>query len=338
MKSNLNQTPDTPKPAQPSPSSGTGEIDLLGETPIWTPEIQRLSSSVCAQIRMGFPGMAVDGKQRCGKSMACEYLRDTLPTLLGYPAATFVWSMPEFCKTERDFVQERLRDSNCHAVSHRDIAVLRNRLYDHMIDHAAQVGSRKVVIIVDEAHFLTRDQYHYLIHCDNSLRLRKVRPFFVLVGQPELRSATSSWIQSSGYQVVGRFFSRQHCYMGIALDDVPNVVSGFDEPEGDGDTATYAKALPDAYQAGWRLSKVAPLLVQAISSIAMKQNISNGVRVPMQSLRAMLLSILFQFIDHQRDPVTFDIRMALKSVSDAGFPSVMEYYVQVAEPETQEAA
>jgi hypothetical protein len=303
------------------------EVDLLGETPIWTPEIERLTNSACTQIRLGFPGMAVDGQQRCGKTSACEFLRDTLSQALGYPIATVMWTIPEFAKTERDFVQERLRDSECHAVSHRDIAVLRNRLYDHIADLAAQAGGRKVSIIVDEAHNLSREQYHYLIHCDNALRMRKVKPFFVLVGQPELRSTTSSWMKSSGYQVVGRFFARQHTYMGIALPDVLTVVQGFDEPESEGALVTYAKSLPDAFAAGWRLSQVAALLVEAIGSIAAKHNITNGVRVPMQNLRAMLLSILWHFISTKANPATFNLKMAIGAVMDSGFPSVMEYYV-----------
>lgn len=323
-------------PNQPGTPPKIGDVDLLGDTPILTPEIARLSASICAQVRMGFPGMAVDGQQRCGKTFACEYLRDTLSDALGYPMATVMWTIPEACKTERDFVQERLRDSGCHAVTHRDIAVLRNRLFDHIADLAAQVGSRKAGIIVDEAHNLTREQFQYLTHCDNALRLRKLKPFFVLVGQPELRSTTSSWVQSSGYQVVGRFFARQHTYRGIALADVLEVVKGFDEPEEEEGVATYAKALPEAYASGWRLCLVAALLVDAIAAIAAKHNITSGVRVPMQSLRAMLLSILWRYIETKANPANFDIKAAIAAVMESGFPSVMEYYVHGGVTATEE--
>lgn len=316
-----------PEQNDPAAAKAPGEIDLLGETPIWTPEIQRLITAASAQIRLGFPGLAVDGQQRCGKTSACEFLRDTLSDALGYPIAMFMWTIPEECKTERDFVQERMHQSECRAMSHRDIAVLRNRLYDHLEDLAQQLGGRKVGIIVDEAQNLAREHYHYLIHCDNALRLRKIKPFFVLVGQPELRSTTSSWKKASGYQVVGRFFARQHTYTGIALADILQVVQGFDEPESDGEAATYATALPDAFSGGWRLSHVAPLLVDAISAIAAKQNITSGIRVPMLNLRAMLLSILWHYIDTKQNPATFNIKVAIDAVMDSGFASVMEYYV-----------
>lgn len=336
-KSNTNTaTPDNS--ATPDTASPLGEVDLLGDTPIWTPEIERLLNVVAATFRMGFVGMAVDGQQRCGKTSACDYLQGTLADALSYPLATFMWTIPESCKTERDFVQERLRDSGCFAGSHRDIAVLRGRLYDHIADTAAQRGGRKVAIIVDEAHHLTREQYYYLIHTDNNLRLRKLRPFFILVGQPELRSTSSSWAKASGYQVVGRFFSRQHTYRGIELADIPEVVGGFDEPEQGAQVATYAKALPEAYAAGWRLSHAAPLLVEAIASIAKRQNITSGVRVPMQALRAMLLSILFRYVETKANPASFDMATALRAVHDSGFPSVMEYYVHGGDAEQREAA
>ncbi len=231
--------------------NGQGEVDLLGDDPVWTPEIQLLADAVRVGYRLNFRGMAVDGRQRCGKTHACHYLRDTLAETMGYPVATFLWSIPEFATTERDFVQERLRDSGCHSISHRDIAVLRGRLYDHIAETAISMGGHRAIIIVDEAQNLTRQQYHYLHHTDNNLEKRKIRPFFVLIGQPELRTMTSSWAQSNGFQVVGRFFTRQHQYNGIALADLPLIVEGFDEPVGGASEATYAHALPEAYRAGW---------------------------------------------------------------------------------------
>ncbi len=307
--------------------SSQGESDLLGDDPIWTPEIQLLAEAVRGRYRLGFRGMAVDGQQRCGKTSACEFLVDTLPDTIGYPVATFLWSIPEFATTERDFVQERLRDSGCFATSNRDIAILRGRLYDHIAESAEALGSRRAIVVVDEAQNLTRQQYHYLHHCDNNLQKRKVRPFFVLVGQPELRQMTSSWTKSKGFQVVGRFFAHQHTYRGVALADVPKVVKGFDEPAGDAKETTYAHAIPDAYKAGWRLSAVSEILVETITAVAAKQNINAGVRVPMQSLRAMLFSILFQVIDDRVDPAKLGRKMMLKAVRDSAFPTVMTQYV-----------
>ncbi len=319
--------PVAPNTTAANDPSARGEVDLLGDDPIWTPEIQSLADTVRVGFRLGFRGMAVDGAQRCGKTQACLYLRDTLAHTMGYPVATFLWAIPEFASTERDFVQERLRDSGCHAISHRDIAVLRARLYDHIAETAISMGGRRAVIIVDEAQNLTRQQYHYLHHADNNLEQRKIRPFFVLIGQPELRNMTSSWAQSNGFQVVGRFFTRQHQYRGIALADIPQIIEAFDEPVGDAEEATYAHALPEAYKAGWRLSNVSPMLVEAITIIAAKHNISSGIRVPMQALRAMLLSILFQVIDSKVDPALLGRKMVLKAVRESAFPSVMSYYV-----------
>jgi len=280
--------------------------------------------------------MAVDGNQRCGKTHACLYLRDTLAETMGYPVATFLWSIPEFASTERDFQQERLRDSGCQAISHRDIAVLRGRLYDHIAETAIAMGGRRAIIVVDEAQNLTRQQYHYLHHCDNNLEQRKIRPFFILIGQPELRTMTSSWTQSNGHQVVGRFFTRRHEYKGIALADLPRIVEAFDEPLGDADETTYAHAVQRVYKAGWRLSHESKTLVEVIKAIAAKHNITNGIRVPMQSLRAMLLSILFQVAEAECDPGSVGRKMILKAVRESAFPSVMSYYVDPSMDEDDE--
>lgn len=327
---------DIARAANDDQSNVHGEVDLLGDDPVWTPEIQLLADAVRTSYRLNFRGMAVNGRQRCGKTHACLYLRDTLAETIGYPVATFLWSIPEFGTTERDFVQERLRDSDCHAISHRDIAVLRGRLYDHIAETAISMGGHRAIIIVDEAQNLTRQQYHYLHHADNNLEKRKIRPFFILIGQPELRTMTSSWAQSNGFQVVGRFFTRQHEYRGIALGDLPQIVEAFDEPVSGATEATYAHALPEAYQAGWRLSHTSKLLVEVITAVAAKHNISSGIRVPMQALKAMLLSILFQLIDSKIDPVTLGRKMILKAVRDSAFPSVMSYYVDSAQDDDDE--
>lgn len=326
----------TPQNEMPSKGTAQGEVDLLGDTPVWTPEIQRLADAVRSTYRLGFRGMAVDGQQRCGKTQACLYLQYTLAEAIGYPLATFLWSIPEFASTERDFVQERMSDSGCHSISHRDIAVLRGRLYDHIAESAIAMGGRRAVIVVDEAQNLTRQQYHYLHHCDNNLEQRKIRPFFLLMGQPELRTMTTSWSKSNGFQVVGRFFACQHNYKGIALADLPQIVEAFDEPVGDALDATYAHAIPEAYKAGWRLSHIAQMLVEVITAIAAKHNISSGIRVPMQSLRAMLLSVLFQVIDRKVDPATLGRKAVLKAVRDSAFPTVMSYYVDQSQDDDDE--
>ena len=327
MTSTANGSKQGSSTAAPAKDRDQDGVDLLGDDSIWTPEIERLAESIRTHLRLGFRGMAVDGQQRCGKTSACQFLLWTFSDTIGYPIATFLWSIPEFASTERDFVQERLRDSGCQAVSHRDSAVLRGRLYDHLTEAAAAKGTRKVVVIVDEAHLLTRQQYHYLHHADNNLRMRKVRPFFVLVGQPELRDMPSSWMQSNGFQVVGRFFARQHTYKGIALVDLPTIVEGFDEPAGDATQATYAAAVPAAYAAGWRLSHISKALVETIAAIAAKHNITTGIRVPMENLRAMLLSVLYQVIDGKVDPRQLTRKMLANAVRESGFLAVMDYYI-----------
>jgi len=300
------------------------EIDLLGNEAVWTPEIARLVASVCLQMRMGFPGMIVFGQQRCGKTLACEYLEGTLAVATGLQLHTFMWTILESTKVERDFIQQRLLDSKCKAVVHRDIAVLRTRLYDHMAESTRMEGTSKAAVILDEAQNLTRAQYHHLIDCDNALRKRGIKPFFILVGQPELSHTTSSWKDANGLQVVGRFFTAQHRYLGISLADVCEVVKGFDEGEA---LQSISEALPDAVASGWRLSQIGPVLVDALTILGTKHNILTGVRVPMQYLRAMLLSALWQLLDLNVDPRSFNQVMAAKAISESGFANVMNHYV-----------
>lgn len=194
------------------------------------PVIERLGKTVAGWLRMDSPGAMVSGKPRLGKSAACRYLAQTLPSIIAAPVAVVIWSIPDNrAMRERDFIQERMLQSGCVAVAHRDIAVLRSRLYDRLAHLAAEASSKRVVIIIDEAQHLSADHYGYLIHCANELLDRRVRPFFLLVGQPELEDMARRWNENMLQQVHGRFHTHEFIFTGIARSELAEVLAQMDE-------------------------------------------------------------------------------------------------------------
>ena len=90
---------------------------LLGEWPVWTPEIETLAGAVCANLRMDLPGMAVYGFQRTGKTTACNYLLQVLSDTVGVPLGMVTWRIPGSTSTEVNFLKERLLQSGCKAMT-----------------------------------------------------------------------------------------------------------------------------------------------------------------------------------------------------------------------------
>ncbi len=303
---------------------------ILPSTVIWTPEIDRMAQKVIRWIRMDQPGGVIYGAQRNGKSRACSYLVGMLASLLGYNLAVVHWTIPdqaEAKKNEREFVQEALLQSGCERLTSRDLAILRRRLFTHLYELTEATGSKRLVILVDEAQNLGRLQFSYLIHAFNSLENMGIQPFFLLVGQPELRNRFKDWSEGKGLQVLGRFFAREYQYRGIALDEISLVLESFDVPlEGDS-FSVFSHVFPGAYEAGWRLEKLTPCFKEALALIMRKHNITSGLRLPMQYFRSSVLSVLNDALDGDIAPEMLTSNHVLMGLENTGFLSVLGFYV-----------
>lgn len=204
-------------PGDSEPTTG----GLLPDSVIWTPEIERLKRFVVGCIRMQLPGCAVSGGQRFGKTYALKYLEQMLEESLGHAIPAVQWSIrPQGTRviTDKSFIQQRMRQTQPMAIMSHHEAVLEGRLHTALVDLALNGGSRMLLIMIDEAQNLDRTGYAHLIFLFNSLEMQGVRPFFLLVGQPELKDAPKIWRQMAGYQVLGRFFNQMHVYLDRARD------------------------------------------------------------------------------------------------------------------------
>lgn len=308
-------------------------IDIFENSNVWTPEIDRLAGALRKWLRMDIPGAAVYGAQRNGKSRACAYLVNGFSEIVGYALAAVKWTIPEQIESkisEREFVQEMMKQSDCDRITSRDLAVLRNRCYSHLRDLALTNGSRRIVIIVDEAQKLVRSQYGYLIHCHNTLEKMGIQPFFVLVGQPELKNSPSSWKEASGLQVLGRFFSRQYLYRGIAEREISQVLDSFDTPYSDDGQSPVAALFPLDYANGWKLKDLDKCYAEALQMLKRQHNISVEIFVPMQYFRSSLLALLYEVADRNMSARLISSAMVLEAIRETDFSNVLAYYAMQA--------
>lgn len=303
---------------------------LLPDSIIWTPEIERLNRFIIESIRMQSRGGAVMGQQCNGKSFATRYLTRLLPDSLGHTIAAVRWSIKppgeKGSRTERAFLQERMIQSGCNSIVHRDVAVLWRRFCGHLAELAITAGSRWIVIMVDEAQNLSFDEYNRLIHCFNSLEDLKIKPFFLLVGQPELANTPASWKETNGMQVIGRFFTRTYWFRGICVDEIGQVLEAFDEPGSDGARLSGA-LMPHVAGSDWHLGAWGTHYKEALQMLMVHHQITDGLRVPMQMLRSSLLLLLDRTIARKIDPRSISTVMVLKALRDTGFTSSLTYYV-----------
>ncbi|WP_186511276.1 ATP-binding protein [Caenimonas sedimenti] len=322
--------------AQSQPSAG-----LLPNLTVWTPEIDKLCVTVARWVRMDLPGGTVYGQQRNGKTRAAKYLILGIGSILGYSTAVLHWVIPDQRdgkQTEREFIQEQLQQSGCNRVASRDLAVLRRRCHTHLVELAKTAGSKRIIIMVDEAQNLTRAQYGYLIYCYNALEQLGVYPFFLLIGQPELRNAPQSWHEASAMQVLGRFFAREFIYRGVDCDSIGEVLDAFDSPVEDEALPPLQQTFPAAYAAGFRLQNLTDAYVEAMQLVMKQHNVASGLRLPMQYLRASLLGLLHRCIDEHLALEHVNSAMVFQALKDAEFFSVLAYYVDAPDMDSDAGA
>jgi hypothetical protein len=288
------------------------DSDLLGDIDVWTPEIDRLVSNVSRWVRMDSPGAAVYGPQRVGKTHACQFLHKTLPALFGGALA---------------FLQRVMAQTGCRSYQHRDIEVLRDRLTDHLYEVAVASGSKRIVLMWDEAQNLERPQYGWMITMFNELEHRRLRPFFLLVGQPELRDITAAFRVAGSQQVIGRFFSHGHEFLGIADDELDVVLRALDSD--DDESAGPRRFMSRQYAEGFQLQNLADPLATALGALRKKHQLVHSVRLPMQYLRSAVLNALIRIIrgeinHRQVSPVTM-----LECLKETGFLNVVLVYAEL---------
>jgi hypothetical protein len=311
-------------------SAETGApANLLPDSIIWTPEIERLNRFVVGCLRMQLPGCAIAGGQRFGKTFALKFLAQLLAATYGHAIATVQWTIHaagQRATTDKEFLQERLYETAPVAVNSAP-AVLARRLINALVDLAAAAGSGHIIIMVDEAQNLDRAAYAHLIYIFNSLERANVRPFFLLVGQPELRDAPLIWRKDKAYQVVGRFFNQMYVFRGIDLGELEEVLDGFDEPLYENGPRVSASLLPHL-EGQWSFGQWAPLFRETMAHIAAAHKLEGTITFPMQYLRSSLLNLMDHVCRSRIDPRLVQPVMVFRAVRNSGFMSALAYCVE----------
>ncbi|WP_109477290.1 ATP-binding protein [Paraburkholderia sp. C35] len=303
--------------------------DPLPDGIFWTPEIERLGRQVAHWVRIDVPGATAYGKMRVGKSSALTYLSETLPSLIGYPVEVVVWEIPQNAgESPREFLQSRMNDSGYPAISHRDIEVLKNRFFQHLEQRCQEKGARRLVVIVDEAQHAKKHHLGCLVEYFNKLTKKGIKPFFLLMGQPELGGAIKWEGVGRDMQIIGRFRVSQYHFRGIALGDLEEVLYEFDRPGPDGPPASLTAYLPQAYANGWRIADLAPSLREALELVMKQHNVQEDIRVPMQYLRSTVGAYLHHAADTGENPGFPSSAALIKCLKESGFLSVLSYYTE----------
>lgn len=310
--------------------------DILGNVDVWTPEIDRLAKRVRNWIRKDQPGGTAFGLQRIGKSRAAMYLKSVVPEFFKGRLGTALVAISDPPPTSRrELIQTCMTQTECDGVQHRDTEILVDRLLKHWAAIATAANTSRLLVILDEAQ--NCEDLH--LQCLKTWHARlddlKIRPFFLLIGQTELQSLSDRYMGKLDKQnLIGRFFATQHEIVGIADNEIAEVLKSFDAIDGE-IGAGPRQALALQYGQGFELAQLAPPFVSAMQIIRRQHKVSNDLVLPMQYLRSGLIDVLIRIIEGDLDFRQVSTATVLAALKEVGFLQVVLAYATVRQGQAQ---
>lgn len=308
---------------------GADPADSLGNWAVWTPEIEHLASKILEWMGLDLPGGCVSGLQRCGKSWAVDYLAGSAEDYFGSKVLVSRFIAQEnLADREIAWVGEMLMQNGVIAQA-RTSARLKKRLLDWFHEMLQALAAQRVLLVIDEAQNLSRFHHGQLMYLYNLLEKERMRPFVLLIGQPELEAIAASYSTMNEVQVTGRFYERMHEFKGIGMEHVGQVLEGFEQAsviDGVEQPCGLERLFPEYWRAGWRISAWAPSIVAAMIALAQQHSLPGVPRLPMMHLRALVIGGLraMQRTGERWDRLSSDFLAGL--LAQTGLADAIERY------------
>jgi len=262
---------------------------------IQTISIDELLNEVVNWIDNRNPGGIIYGRARIGKTRAIHNLRLSLQRLYGEDLPIFVFNMSEHKPSEKFFFMELLKDlDHSFTKSNRTASDLKSNLVNHLITCGKSFYNNRVIIFIDEANFMSEDDYNYLIDVYNRLERASIQMTVLLVGTEEIISTKSALIQTNKQQIVGRFMVRQFHFKGIeSVQDLQICMASYDYSEYPIESGwSFTKFFfPDAFEEGNRINNMAEDLFECYKE-SMK---SSRIEIPMQYVTSTIENCFRRF-------------------------------------------
>lgn len=249
---------------------------------IQTTSIDILFNEIVNWIDNRNPGGIIYGRARIGKTRAIHNLKFLLQQLYGVDIPIFIFNMSEHKASEKFFYLELLKDlGHTLAKSNRSASDLKSNLVNHLISCGKMCSMSRIITFIDEANFMSMDDFNYLVDVYNRLERAQVQMTVLLVGTEEIISTKSAFMQLNKQQIVGRFMVRQYQFKGIkSVQELQICMASYDYSEyPDNSKWSFTKYFfPEAFDEGNRINTMANVLFECFVETIN----SNVIEIPMQ--------------------------------------------------------
>lgn len=273
---------------KPHVQIGTHPIEQ-GHYLIPTKEVLRLMGSITKIVNNRLPGMIVYGRPRIGKTSALKFAIEHLPTDLGAPLPILIANSNSYrVPSEEKFFLDLLNDFNFPFPAKRKPAEMRRQIVNLMLEKAEKSRLRRIILIMDEAHRLTEYHYNWLMDIYNELDRKKISMSVISVGQEELLSRRTFFLEQKKSQIIGRFMTHEHHFYGIrTIEEMKLILKCYDDEEissypVDSGWSFSRFFFPEGYGKGERLEKDAKTIFSLFSELRKEHGVSADFEIPME--------------------------------------------------------
>lgn len=264
-----------------------------------TPAAETALRAVARWVRNGLPGGCIIGLHRVGKSWAIDYGRANLKGALDFDVPSCLFC----CDGEQDGIRETghyqwlLADDGIDSKLLRGTKTqLKRRLLERLVGKVRESGQNRLVLFFDDAQNLTIEQFAWLSGLFNRLKRFKVRPTFVLVGEPGLNVLRTSFLAAKKQQTVARFMVLVHDYHGIrSKKELMACLKSYDQRAfypADSEISYTQHYFPAAFAEGWRLESLGDALWERLTSLRAEAGLGDLTELTMATFTLVVEILL----------------------------------------------
>lgn len=313
--------------APPAGATGGHDPQYLPYAPLWTPVIERNLAMLLEWIVADMRGCLFAGRPLVGKSHFLLYAKRAIPPLLGV-AAIQLWSFLGYaCGSKEEVLRSLLLQSGCRAATPRSPSVLLDRLINHLVGAAQSIGSRRVVLLIDELQELPPDMYPVLMSIVSALQTQGLVPCCISMAQPEIQERIQDLYDQAKLQVIGRFFSQVKRFDALTVAEAIETIRNIDEP----DAAFTERWFPHLRDIGWSLGQLGPPLQASIDELRAQKGLPQQVLIPFSHLRPALKFMFRMLANVPECQAGLTKEHVLECLERTGYPQVMHHYIATEE-------
>ncbi len=292
---------------------------------IYTKPIERAINMILFNIDADHHGIDIEGRGRDGKTQCAQFLAHDREWLNGRGAITRVIVPKGSGKTDATFYGKLCRGIGLSYSERTSGEERRERFINLLLERCGAAGARLMVLFLDEAQRITREELDYLVDLDNVMENQNVRLFIVFIRQsdvsgPNIRTAQADFPS----HIVGRFFMGTHRFTGL-LDaaDVHHALGRYDDmtewPEGSGISFTHASATRAFEKDGYRLAHQTELIMSVVRDVRREAGLKIEADWPMKTFCGSVKYLLCDVAATNPDFVAFTEEHILKALRASGY-------------------